>query len=131
MVQLNTAGQHLQSRFCFRKVLSSSPWRMLPAEKLQQESLRGAQRCACAQFSVLNAMSPLGSVLPHLLGMLSCLLVGKKTKMMRGSSSVVNALAQLLILLSEIHSRQVLVLGKLLFPRPRARKLFKCFYDKW
>lgn len=41
------------------------------------------------------------------------------------------ALAQLLILLSEIHSLQVLVLGKLLFPRPRARKLFKCFCDKW
>lgn len=91
---------------------------------------RGPEVPLCT-FLVLNATSPLGSALPHLLGMLSCLSVGKKTKMMRGGSSVVNALAQLLILLSEIHNRQVLVLGKLLFPRPRARKLFKCFYDKW
>lgn len=44
---------------------------------------------------------------------------------------MVGALAQPLILLSDTHSLQVLVLGKLLFLRAMARKLFKCFYDKW
>jgi len=44
---------------------------------------------------------------------------------------VVGALVQLLTLLLEIQSLKVLVLDKLLFLRAMARKLSKCFCDKW
>lgn len=91
---------------------------MLPAEKPQQESLRRAWRCPCAHLVLLNAMLPLGSVFPRLLGTLSCLSTDKKTKMVRSISHVVGALSQLLILLSEIHSLKLLVLT-----RSVARKL--------
>lgn len=57
LVQLHAAGQHLQFRFCLRKVIISIPLKMLPAEKLQQESLRGAWRCPCAHLVLLNSMS--------------------------------------------------------------------------
>lgn len=99
-------------------MLSYSPTMMLPAEKPQQESLRRAWRCPCAHLVLLNAMLPLGSVFPRLLGTLSCLSTDKKTKMVRSISHVVGALSQLLILLSEIHSLKLLVLT-----RSVARKL--------
>lgn len=69
-------------------------------------------------------MPPLGLALPHLPGMVSCISTDK-------ISPVVSTLARLLILLSETHSLKILVLDKPLFLRTMARKLIKCFCDKW
>lgn len=83
------------------------------------------------QLVVLNTMLPLGSAPPYLPGMLNCFSADKKIKMMRSISPVVGALAQPLILPSEIHCLKVLMLDKLLLLTAMARKLFKCFCDKW